>query len=257
MNKLKLLSWNVNGIRAIHKKGFLDFVSSEAPDILCIQETKAHKEQLPASLTEIDGYKSYFAEATRKGYSGVAIYTRKEPLKVEYGLGFPEFDDEGRTIVADYGNFVLLNIYFPNGKASPERLIYKMSFYEKFLEYIDSLKNTGRKIIFCGDVNTAHKRIDLANPDSNSKVSGFLPEERAWIDKIIDHGYIDTFRVFDKEPDNYTWWDYKTRARERNVGWRIDYFFISKNLVPSLNRAAILSNVFGSDHCPIEIVLTD
>lgn len=256
MNDLKILSWNVNGIRAIHKKGFVDFVKEEAPDILCIQETKAHKDQLPEALLEIEGYSSYFAEARRKGYSGVAIYTKKEPVEVKYGFGFPEFDEEGRTIEADFGDFVLLNVYFPNGKASRERLAYKMAFYKKFLEHIDSLKATGRRVIFCGDVNTAHERIDLANPDSNSKVSGFLPQERAWIDDLITHGYVDTFRKFDKGPDNYTWWDYKTRARDRNVGWRIDYFFVSENLLPLLKSAKILSETMGSDHCPIEIVIT-
>ena len=249
----KILSWNVNGIRAIEKKGFSDWLIKESPDILCIQETKAQEYQLSDTLRKIQGYFSYFTSAEKKGYSGVAIYSKTEPVTVKHGFGFPEFDSEGRTIIAEYDHFTLFNIYFPNGKASKERLTYKMDFYERFLEHVDTLRNEGKRLIICGDVNTAHKEIDLARPKENETVSGFLPEERAWIDRFIEHGFIDTFRMFNQEQGHYSWWDYKTRARERNIGWRIDYFFISENLKSFISSAFMLSEVMGSDHCPIGI----
>jgi exodeoxyribonuclease-3 len=255
MSKIRIISWNVNGIRAAHKKGFLDWFNEEKPDILCIQETKARKEQLPAELLETNGYYNYFTSAEKKGYSGVALYTNKEPVDIKCGFGIEKFDSEGRTQIADFGDFVLFNIYFPNGKASAERLDYKMEFYDAFLEYANTLKSRGKKIIVCGDVNTAHKEIDLARPKDNEKVSGFLPEERAWIDKLLDNGYVDTFRMFNEEPENYTWWSMRTRARERNVGWRIDYFFASDNVKDEIKDAFILPDVMGSDHCPIGIEL--
>jgi exodeoxyribonuclease-3 len=253
MKKIKLLSWNVNGIRASYKKGFLDWFLKENPDILCIQETKAHEEQLPEDLININGYHSYFCSGERKGYSGVALYTKLEPISIKKGFGIKRFDNEGRILIAEYPDFTLFNIYYPNGKASPERLQYKMDFYDAFFNYTNKLKKAGKKIIICGDVNTAHKEIDLARPKENSKVSGFLPEERAWIDKFLEAGYIDTFRMFNTEPNNYTWWDMVTRARERNVGWRIDYFFASENAKDNIKNAFILSHVMGSDHCPIGI----
>ena len=253
MEKQTILSWNVNGIRAIHKKGFLDWLAKVNPDILCLQETKAHKEQLAEELINVNNYHSYFCSGERKGYSGVAIYTKKEPLSIKMGFGIEKFDNEGRILIAEYPDFTLLNIYYPNGKASPERLRFKMEFYDAFLDYVNKLKQDGVKIIICGDVNTAHKEIDLARPKENSKVSGFLPEERAWLDKFINSGFVDTFRIFNQEPDNYTWWDQVTRARERNVGWRIDYFFVSENAKNDIKGAFILSDVMGSDHCPIGI----
>lgn len=255
MSNIRIISWNVNGIRAVHKKGFLDWLNVEKPDILCIQETKAHGEQLPGELTEIDGYHSYFASAEKKGYSGVALYTRKEPLDIKCGFGIDKFDSEGRILIADYGDFVLFNIYFPNGKASDERLEYKMEFYDAFLEYAGTLKSRGRKIIVCGDVNTAHREIDLAHPKENENTSGFLPQERAWIDRLLESGYVDTFRIFSQEPENYTWWSMRTKARERNVGWRIDYFFASDNVRENIKDSFILSDIMGSDHCPIGIDL--
>lgn len=249
---LKLLSWNVNGIRAVHKKGFLEWFKSENPDILCIQETKAHPDQLPDELLNVDGYKSYFSSSIiKKGYSGVAIFTKEQPIKVEHGFGIPKFDDEGRIIIARYKPFVLMNIYYPNGKASDERLKYKMDFYDAFLNYADDLVKKGDKLIICGDVNTAHKEIDIARPKENENISGFLKIERDWMDKFISHGYVDTFRMFNQEPEQYTWWDLVTRARERNVGWRIDYFFVSENLKDNVKNAFILPDVMGSDHCPI------
>ena len=253
---LKILSWNVNGIRAIHKKGFLDWFAEISPDMLCIQETKARREQLPEELIEVAGYSVYFAEAEKKGYSGVAIYSKMKPKNVSIGFGIAEFDSEGRTIIAEYNGFTLCNIYFPNGKMSPERLRYKMDFYDAFLEHIEDRRDNGENIVVCGDVNTAHKEIDLARPKANEKNSGFLPEERAWIDKLIETGYVDTFRMFNERPENYTWWDYKTRARQRNVGWRIDYFFVNSEFAPNVKSAFILNEVTGSDHCPIGIEIT-
>lgn len=251
---MKIISWNVNGIRAIQKKGFLDWAVNENPDILCLQETKAHPEQLSKDLISFNGYTSYFSSSKiKKGYSGVAIYTQLNPIKVEYGFGIPKFDDEGRTLILYYENFVLFNIYFPNGKMSDERLQFKLDFYNSFLEFVSNLLNQGMKIVICGDVNTAHKKIDLARPKENEKTSGFLPVERQWIDKLISSGFIDTFRMFNDQPGNYTWWDMQTRARERNVGWRIDYFFVSENLKDHIHNAFILSDVTGSDHCPIGI----
>jgi len=255
MHVKKILSWNVNGMRSVYKKGFLDWLLQENPCILCLQETKANQEQLPKELKNIKGYHTYYVSAERQGYSGVALFTQEEPQAVHRGFGDEKFDPEGRTLVADYKDFILFNVYFPNGKASAERLRYKMDFYESFLDQVDRLKNQGKKIIICGDVNTAHKEIDLARPKENEKFSGFLPEERAWIDKFISHGFIDTFRMFHQEGQQYTWWDYKTRARERNIGWRIDYFFVSENLKKNVQSAFILSNVPGSDHCPIGIQL--
>lgn len=256
LNKFRILSWNVNGIRAIQKKGFVDWMLKENPDILCLQETKASPEQLSDELINIKGYKSYFSSSiVKKGYSGVAIYTKQEPIKVIHGFGIPKFDDEGRIIVADYKDFVLINIYYPNGKASAERLKYKMDFYDAFLDFAEKLKSKGKKLVICGDVNTAHKEIDIARPKENENTSGFLKIERDWMDKFISHGYMDTFRMFNQEPEQYTWWDLITRARERNVGWRIDYFFISENFKKNLKNAFILPDVMGSDHCPVGIEL--
>jgi len=256
VKKIRIISWNVNGIRAVHKKGFLDWLYKEKPDILCLQETKAQEEQLPFDLKNVQGYYVHFSSAQRKGYSGVAIYTKLKQESIETGFGIEKFDNEGRIQIVDYKSFILFNIYFPNGKASRERLKYKMDFYDAFLAYADKLKKKDKKIIICGDVNTAHKEIDLARPKENQKISGFLPEERAWIDKFISHGYIDTFRMFNQKPGQYTWWDFKSKARERNVGWRIDYFYVSENLKQNVKSSEILSNVMGSDHCPISLEIT-
>ncbi|OGI20424.1 MAG: exodeoxyribonuclease III [Candidatus Melainabacteria bacterium RIFCSPHIGHO2_02_FULL_34_12] len=253
MAKLKLISWNVNGIRAQQKKGFVEWLTKTSPDILCVQETKAHIEQLNNELINPDGYKSFWSSGEKKGYSGVATFTKKEPKKIESGLGVKKCDSEGRILITDYDDFILFNIYFPNGQRDQERLNYKMGFYDEFLKYIDDLKEKGKKIIVCGDVNTAHKEIDLARPKENINTSGFLPIERKWMDKLVEHGYIDTFREFNKDSGHYTYWDQITRARERNVGWRIDYFFISPNLRKNLKSAFIMSDVMGSDHCPLGI----
>jgi exodeoxyribonuclease-3 len=255
MKKLRLLSWNVNGIRAIHRKKALEWFIEQKPDMLCMQEIKANAEQVPAPLMQIDGYHKYFFSADKKGYSGVGLFSKLKPKSIVNSFGVPRFDTEGRTMIADFDKFILCNIYFPNGKASNERLKYKLDYYEAFLEFIDNLKDDGNNIVICGDVNTAHKEIDLAHPKENEKASGFLPEERAWIDKLIEHGYHDTFRMFNDQPGQYTWWDMITRARERNVGWRIDYFFVSDSLKKKVKDAFILPDIMGSDHCPIGIDL--
>ncbi len=255
MKEIKMLCWNVNGIRAVKRKGFLDWLFRESPDIISLQETKAHLEQLDAELKEPRGYYTYWSYPERKGYSGVATFTKEKPRNVQYEFDDGGLDMEGRVIIAEYPGFILLNIYFPNGKKDESRLQYKMDFYEAFLKFADSLKKGGKKLVICGDLNTAHKEIDLARPKENSTISGFLPVERAWMDKLVAHGYIDTFRHFNKEPNQYSWWDLKSGARARNVGWRIDYFFVSENLLPSVTRAFILPEVMGSDHCPVGITL--
>jgi len=251
MKKLTICSWNVNGVRAVYSKGLLDWFIQRRPDILCLQETKVNEEQLPEGLKEMKGYYVYYTAAERKGYSGVGLYSRPQPQDVKGGFGIPRFDIEGRTLITDYGAFVLFNIYFPNGKQSKERLRFKLDFYDAFLEYTDALRAKGKGIVACGDFNTAHTEIDLAHPKENSKISGFLPEERAWLDRFVDHGYVDTFRMFNQEPGQYTWWDLKTKARERNVGWRIDYFFVSEELQDRVRSSYMLTEVMGSDHCPI------
>lgn len=259
MKKLNIISWNVNGIRALYRKGFLDWFKEAKPDILCIQETKATPEQLPRKLKEIEGYYSYFNSAKKKGYSGVGLYTSIKPQVIENGFGIDKYDREGRVQIADYDEFLLFNIYFPNGKMSEERLKYKLDFYEVFLDHVNHLRDQGNNIIVCGDLNTAHKEIDLARPNENSNISGFLPVERAWIDKFLDNGYVDTFRRFNSDSDQYTWWSYRTRARERNVGWRLDYFFVNEEFKDKVKSSYILSDVMGSDHCPIglEIKIDD
>lgn len=250
---MKLISWNVNGIRAASKKGFHDWFKKVDADVICLQETKAHPGQLEPSLREIDAYESHWAAAEKKGYSGVAIYSRVKPLSVQIGFGIEKFDREGRTVVMEFPNFTLFNIYFPNGKRDEIRLQYKMDFYEAILDHWEKLRKKGKKIVFCGDVNTAHKEIDLARPKENSKISGFLPIERAWMDKVVEKGYVDIFRRFNEKPGQYTWWDMMTGARARNVGWRIDYFFVSEDLADSVKNAWIECDVMGSDHCPVGI----
>lgn len=255
MSKINLTSWNVNGIRAIYKKGFADWFAGHQPDILGLQETKISQDQLTPEFLERKGYKAYFSHAQKRGYSGVALYSKIEPISVQESFGAKKFDDEGRTLVADYGDFVVATVYFPNGASSPERLVYKMEFYDAFLKWINKQKKAGKKVIVCGDFNTAHMPIDLARPKENEKISGFLPEERAWMDKFVKAGNIDTFRAFNKDPHNYSWWHMRTNARERNVGWRIDYFFASENLKDNLVNAEILQQVLGSDHCPVTLTL--
>ena len=231
---MKIISWNVNGIRAVAKKGFLEFLHHHSPDILCLQETKAHPDQLTEELLNHEGYEVYWSSAEKKGYSGVATFTKISPEKILHGIGENRFDSEGRTVITEYKDFVLFNIYFPNGQKDDERLQYKMDFYDAFLKLSEKYRKAGKKVVTCGDYNTAHKEIDLTHPKANEKYSGFLPMERAWLDRYISHGYIDTFREFNNNPKQYTWWTYRQGAREKNVGWRIDYFFVSNELKNNL-----------------------
>jgi exodeoxyribonuclease-3 len=253
---LTLYSWNVNGIRAAQRKGLLDWLALTDPDILCLQETKAHPDQLDSELQAPDGYHTYWASAKRKGYSGVALYTKAEPNQVQIGLGIAAYDDEGRTIIAEYNDFVLLGAYFPNGGRDNSRVPFKMAYKAAFLAYCNQLRESGKAVIFCGDVNTAHREIDLARPKDNQRNTGFLPEERAWIDNVLQAGYLDIFRELNPELEAaYTWWPFWRQARERNLGWRIDYFFISPELREHVVSADIFPDVIGSDHCPINLVL--
>jgi exodeoxyribonuclease-3 len=249
---ITLLSWNVNGIRAVHKKGFLDWLTEAAPDILCLQETRAAEAQLPAALAQPEGYRCFWnASRAKKGYSGTALLTRSEPLDVQFGLDIEEFDQEGRTIIARYPSFTLINCYFPNGGRDHSRVPFKLAFYDAFLEKCESLRAQGQVVVFCGDVNTAHQEIDLARPKDNQKTTGFLPEERAWIDQVVEAGYVDSFRHFHPDLEGaYTWWSVPTRARERNIGWRLDYFFVVSEMLDRVADAFILPEVEGSDHCP-------
>lgn len=255
---MKIISWNVNGLRASHKKGAFDTLLKLNPDIFCLQETKAQPEQLPEEVRNPEGYFSYFDHSKgRKGYSGVAIYSKIKPEKVTEGMGVSDFDQEGRLVTAFFKDFILINIYFPNGGGGPERLAYKLAFYDHFLKYIEGLRKKQPHIIFCGDINTAHTEVDLARPKENEKNTGFLPIERAWIDKVVSKNYIDVYRHFNPEKIGaYTYWDMKTFARDRNVGWRIDYFFVTEETMKHIRDTKIFDTVFGSDHCPVSLDLT-
>lgn len=255
---MRIISWNTNGLRATIKQGFFTPLFSDyKPDIVCLQETKAEPAQLPDEAVHVKGYYSYFASSkVKKGYSGVAIYSKVEPKKVEYGMGIPKFDDEGRMLVAYYDEFVLINCYFPNAGQGPHRLEYKLAFYDAFLAFINKLRAKKLSVIFCGDTNVAHNEIDLARPKENVENTGFLPVEREWLDEVVAHGFIDTFRHLYPTKVAYSYWDLKTRARDRNVGWRIDYFFVSSNLLPKTKKCEILGDYMGSDHCPVLLELT-
>lgn len=256
---MKIVSWNVNGIRAVHRNGFWEsFLKGTKPDIFGLQETKASPEQLTEELVNVAGFSAFFASSQmKKGYSGVALYSKTEPLQVIYGMNQPEFDMEGRLIGAEYPDFWLLNVYFPNGGRGPERIDFKLRYYDEFLAFCEKLRKD-KPVIFCGDVNTAHEEVDLARPKENEKNTGFLPEERAWIDEVINAGYVDVFRHFNpNRKEVYTYWDNFTHARERNVGWRIDYFFVSAELIKKVKKAEIHTEIYGSDHCPVSITLAD
>lgn len=251
---MKIISWNTNGLRATVKQGnFTPLFAFNNPDIVCFQETKCEPEQLDEKTRNLNGYHSYFSYSkVKKGYSGVAIYTKEKPEKVEYGMRISKFDDEGRMLVAYYKKFVLINCYFPNGGGGPERLEYKLEFYDEFLKFINKLKSEKLDVVFCGDVNTAHNEIDLARPKENVENTGFLPIEREWMDEVVNNGWVDVFRnLYPTKAGIYTYWDQKTRARDRNVGWRIDYFFINQSLVKKIKDLKILTDYQGSDHCPI------
>ena len=252
---MRILSWNVNGVRSVAGKGFLAWLEQEKPDVLGIQEMKAKVDQLPPELLSIPGYAAHWFPAERPGYSGVATFSRKPPRSVRLGMGNPEFDKEGRTLVTDHGDLLVVNCYFPNGKSGPERLDYKMRFKETIADFCDALrKREKREIILCGDVNTAHREVDLARPAENVEISGFMPAERAWIDRFLARGWVDSFRALNPDArDAYSWWSFRAGARRRNVGWRIDYHFVSEGLRKSLKRSFINPDVTGSDHCPVGI----
>ena len=253
-SSLKLISWNVNGIRAALKKGFMDYFEAERPDVICLQETKAHPEQVELPLPE--GYSAYWNSAVRKGYSGTLILSRIKPESVQLGFGIEEHDQEGRVITLNFPDFHLVNVYTPNSKAELLRLDYReQEWYVAFYQHLKKLEET-RPVIFCGDLNVAHKEIDLANPKTNRRNPGFTDEERSGFDRFIEGGFLDTFREFNQEPKQYSWWSYRAAARQRNIGWRIDYFCISSSLRPRLTSAFIHPEVLGSDHCPVGITLS-
>ncbi|MCB0376851.1 MAG: exodeoxyribonuclease III [Bdellovibrionales bacterium] len=259
MEKLpvKIVSWNVNGIRACTKKGFIDFVERERPDVLCLQETKAHSDQLDETILTPLNYDSYWtAASTRKGYSGTATYTTLPVEKVEHGIGIKKFDDEGRFVVTQIHDVLLYNVYFPNGSAREERHDYKQEFLKKFHRHLIKKMASGHKIIVLGDYNVAHKEMDVYDPVRLSKVSGFLPEERDWFQQFLDSGFIDTFRYFHPDAkERFSWWSYREMARPANRGWRIDYICVSENLKPQLKSADIWDQQEGSDHCPVVLEL--
>lgn len=254
---LSIHSWNVNGIRAVEKKGAIQsFIAAHQPDILGLQETKAMPEQLSKAMREPEGYHAFYHSGQRKGYSGVALWCKTKPDAVSTGLGDERLDGEGRLIRADFGPLSVMSIYFPNGQSNEERLAFKLAYYDAYLAYANRLVKEGRQLVVMGDYNTAHHPIDLARPKENETTSGFLPIERAWMDRYVGEGYHDTFRMFEPGPDHYSWWSMQAiGARERNVGWRIDYHFVSDNLKDRVKGAAIHPGVMGSDHCPVEVRL--
>lgn len=251
---LTLVSWNVNGIRASMEKGFRDYVTSEEPDILCLQETKAQPEQVDLGWAEELGYQHTWNCAEKKGYSGTSIWSKIAPKKTTLGIAVEEHDSEGRVITATFDDFHLVTVYTPNAQRGLARLDYRMDWDAAFLSYIKKL-NRRKPVIFCGDINCAHKEIDLKNPKANRKNAGFTDDERANVDQIIEAGFIDSFREFDDGPDNYSWWTYRMNARAKNVGWRLDYFFVAKRFWDRVSDARIRPDIFGSDHCPVELMI--
>jgi exodeoxyribonuclease III len=248
---MKIISYNVNGIRSAINKGFADWLKAANPDILCLQEIKALENQIECSLFHDLGYHCYFYPAVKKGYSGVGILSKTKPKHVEYGCSIKAYDDEGRVIRADYDDFSVMSLYMPSGSSGDVRQDFKMKWLDDFFHFSKDLIKEKENIIISGDYNICHKPIDIHNPVSNKNSSGFLPEEREWMSKFIDSGFIDTFRVFNAEPHNYTWWSFRARAREKNLGWRIDYHMASNNMAQRLQRAAIFPEAKHSDHCPI------
>lgn len=248
---MRIISYNVNGIRAAIKKGFIDWLKTDPADTICLQETKAEKENLDYAAIEALGYNTYWYSAQKKGYSGVAIFSKRKPDNVFYGNGIMQSDAEGRVIRADYGDTTLINAYFPSGTSGDERQTYKYQWLDEFFEYLNELRKSRPKIIVCGDYNICHKPIDIHNPVSNKKSSGFLPEERAWMDKFFENGFVDSFRHFNEDPHHYTWWSARfPSVRLENKGWRIDYLSVTEPLKPSLKAASIYPDIKHSDHCP-------
>jgi exodeoxyribonuclease-3 len=252
---VKLLCWNVNGLRAAHRSGFLDWFEAQAADVVCVQETRVRPEEVAEELLHPFGYHSYWAPAEKRGYSGVTTFCKRKPLQVRQGIGKAEFDREGHVLLTEFPTFLLVNSYFPNSQRGAVRLPYKLKFCTAMLRMLNRYRRAGKHIVLCGDYNIAHKPIDLSNPKQNVRNAGYLPEERAWMDRFTRHGYVDTFRHFCDEPGNYTFWSQRGNCRERNIGWRLDYFCVSPELAPKLKSAAIHPEVMGSDHCPIELQL--
>ena len=251
---MKIISYNVNGIRAAINKGFIDWLQETNVDVICIQEIKANKEQVQTNLLEKIGYHNFWFSAQKKGYSGVAIFSRIKPKKVIYGTKINHIDFEGRVIQADYDNFSVISLYLPSG-TNIDRLEYKFKFMKDFQRYIDDLKIKYPKLVICGDYNICHKEIDIHDPVRNKNVSGFLPEERRWLDKFINSGFIDSFRHLNLKPHNYSWWSYRANSRANNKGWRIDYALVTESLKRNIENSFILNSVKHSDHCPIGIEL--
>ncbi len=254
---MRIITYNVNGIRAAMGKGLIDWMKSADPDVLCIQETKASPDQVGLLEFEELGYHMYWYPAQKKGYSGVAIFTKEKPLHVEYGCGEKKYDDEGRVIRADYANYSVMSVYHPSGSSGDERQAFKMEWLDFFQDYINELKKQKPNLVLSGDYNICHRAIDIHNPVSNAKSSGFLPEEREWMERFINSGFIDTFRYFNKEPHQYSWWSYRAGARGKNLGWRIDYNMVSAGLENKLKRAVMLPNAMHSDHCPVVLEMAD
>jgi len=254
---MKLISWNVNGVRAVVKKGFLDWLEQTHPDILCLQETKAHVDQLTSEILTDHGYNTYWHSGKKRGYSSVATFCKEEPLYVQEGLGIERYDAEGRVLLTEHENFLLYNIYFPNGQKDDERLQYKLDFYDDLLPIISEQVESGNNVVVTGDWNTAHHPIDLARPKQNVNTSGFMPIEREKLDMYVENGWIDTFRLFHPEGERYSWWTYRFGARERNVGWRIDYFFVNEGFLDNVVDADIHDEIMGSDHCPVSLELSE
>jgi len=252
---VKIITWNVNGLRAVLKKDALSAILSRTPDLLCLQEIKTRPDQLTEEQRNIPGYGIIWNPAERPGYSGVATFMREKPLDVELGIAAPQFDIEGRVIRTRHPNFLLYNTYFPSGQRGKERVDYKLAFYAHLLETCNTLHAVGENVIITGDFNTAHQPIDLKNPKQNQKTSGFLPEERAWVQKYLDHGFVDIYRFLYPDRVQYTWWTYRLDARKRGIGWRLDYFLVSEALVPRIKDVIILDDVHGSDHCPVELII--
>lgn len=253
---MKIVSYNVNGIRAAMSKGLINWMNQEKPDVLCIQEIKASPEQVGVFELEEMGYHHYWYPAQKKGYSGVAIFSKQEPKKITYGCGIKEYDFEGRVLLADYDDVSIMSVYHPSGSSGDDRQAFKMKWLADYQEYIDELKKSRKNLILSGDFNICHKAIDIHNPVSNAKTSGFLPEEREWMENFIQSGFIDTFRHFDPSPHQYSWWSYRANSREKNLGWRIDYNLASKSLEKRLKSASILPNAMHSDHCPVVLEIS-
>ena len=253
---IKLVSWNVNGIRAVSKKeDFWSWFEDDDSDIINFQEVRATQEQIPKKLAEIDGFHKFYNEAEKKGYSGVGTYSKIKPLSVTKGLGVEELDNEGRVLKIEYPDFILFNIYFPNSGKEGSRLDFKVQFCNELLSQLVELKNEGKNLVITGDYNIAHNPIDVYNPKNCEGKSGYLPEERAWLDELEEAGFVDTFRMFDKGEGNFTWWSYRFKARERNSGWRLDYFFVNEEIKDNVIAAKILADIYGSDHCPVTLEL--